>query len=143
MATTSARKPRTTPAAKKTTTSRKTSVPVPAPTDAAETGMSVPVVVQSEAPVVSGPEMKKKELVDLVVERSGIKKRDVKPAIEAALAILGDALASGRDLNLAPLGKIKVTRQKRLAKALVLNARVRQNDEVEAEELDPLAQAAE
>ena len=44
--------------------------------------------------------MRKKELIDLVVERSGLKKKDAKPIIEATLAILGGALADTRELDL-------------------------------------------
>ena len=83
---------------------------------------------QSDQPTV---ELKKNELIDLVVERSGIKKRDAKPAIEAALAILGQALADGRPLNLRPLGKVKVSNMKHKENALVLNLRLRQPSEAE------------
>ena len=69
-----------------------------------------PVVVEGPQPVVSGPVMRKKELIDLVVERSGLKKKDAKPIVEATLAILGEALAEARELNLQPLGKVKVRR---------------------------------
>lgn len=88
-------------------------------------------------------ELKKKELIDLVVARSGGKKRDVKPAVEATLAVLGEMLAEGRDLNLHPMGKLKVTRTKRTENARVLVARIRQREENEISAPDPLAQAAE
>jgi len=44
-------------------------------------------------PVLAEPDLKKKELVDLVVERSGIKKKDAKPVVEAMLAVLGETIA--------------------------------------------------
>lgn len=109
------------------------------------------VVVQQDIPIISQPEMKKKELIELAVARSGIKKRDAKPAIEAALAVLGEALAQGRELNLKPMGKIKVTRMKKAGNGQIINARVRQPDD-SGEEADkggentsetPLAPAAE
>ena len=56
--------------------------------------------------------LKKPELLDEIVTRTNLKKRDVKPAIEAALAILGDALAAGRELNMPPLGKVRVVKAK-------------------------------
>ncbi|UWQ93383.1 HU family DNA-binding protein [Rhodobacteraceae bacterium M382] len=71
--------------------------------------------------------MKKKELVDLAVERSGVKKRDAKPAIEAALAILGETLADGRELNLPPLGKVKINRTADNGKTKVIICKVRQS----------------
>ncbi|MFW2589484.1 HU family DNA-binding protein [Sagittula sp. SSi028] len=143
---------------RKTTTTRKTTTPKSAPTTAnvtldetidanedvlhATTDGGDAVQVE-DIPVIPQPEMKKKELVDLAVERSGIKKRDAKPAIEAALAVLGEALAEGRELNLVPLGKLKVTRMKKGGNGQIINARVRQPEGSENSLDDPLAQAAE
>lgn len=101
-----------------------------------------PVVVTSTDPSVSAPMMKKKELLDAVTERSGVKRRDVKPAVEAMLAILGQALAEGRELNLQPLGKVKINRAKEVQGGRVLITKVRQSDNV-AKPKDPLAEAAE
>ena len=56
--------------------------------------------------------LKKQALVDRVVTASGAKKKDVKQILDAALAVLGDALSAGEELNLPPLGKAKVNRQK-------------------------------
>ncbi|MFZ7090502.1 HU family DNA-binding protein [Primorskyibacter sp. 2E233] len=112
-------------------------VETPAHGAAPDVTASEKAVRQSDAPSVSETaqqpkvEMKKKELIDLVVERSGVKKRDAKPAIEAALVILGQALADGRPLNLQPLGKVKVSNTKQKDNALVLNARVRQSSKDE------------
>ncbi|MEQ5872182.1 HU family DNA-binding protein [Sagittula sp. NFXS13] len=103
-----------------------------------------PQIVQVSAlPLVPQPEVKKKELVEAAVARSGVKKRDAKLAIEAALAVLGKALAEGRDLNLLPLGKLKVTGMKRNGNGHIINARVRQPEESGISVQDPLAQAAE
>ena len=105
-------------AAGKTTTARK-APPKPA-TKAA------PVVVTQTAPVVTVPELKKIDLIDAVVERSGIKKKFAKPVIEAALAVLGETLAEGRGLNLRPLGKVKIQRSKDVSNGKVMTVRVRQ-----------------
>ncbi len=56
--------------------------------------------------------MKLKDLVEQVALSSGVKKKEVKAVIEAALAAMGAALSSGRDLHLPPLGKARVGRQK-------------------------------
>ena len=56
--------------------------------------------------------LKLKDLVEQVAAGSGIKKKDVKTVIEAALAAMGAALSAGRDLHLPPLGKARVGRQK-------------------------------
>ena len=72
--------------------------------------------------------MKKKELIEAVVARSGIKKKDAKPVVEAMLAVLGEALQDGRALNLHPMGKGKINREKKLASGRMLVARIRQNE---------------
>lgn len=56
--------------------------------------------------------LKKPEFIDRVIARVDAKKRDAKPVIEAALAVLADALASGEDVNLPPAGKFRVIRSK-------------------------------
>ena len=58
--------------------------------------------------------LKKPALLDAVVERTNLKKRDVKPAVEAALAVIGDALREGTVVNLPPLGKLRVVKSKSL-----------------------------
>ena len=86
---------------------------------------AAPSVVDALTPVVMSNELRKKELFDLVVARSGMKKKDVKPVVEAMLAVLGDAFAEQREMQLQPLGKIKVQRGKELpdGRALVLKLR--------------------
>lgn len=84
------------------------------------------VVVNAPQPVVAGPMMRKKELINAVVAKSGIKKKDAKPVIEAMLEVLGSALQDGRELNLQPMGKVKVNREKKLAVGKVLITRIRQ-----------------
>lgn len=89
-----------------------------------------PRVVTDAVPSLADPAIKKKELIDAVVERSGIKKKDAKPVIEAMLAVLGKTLAEGREMNLQPLGKIKVNRSKEVQGGTVLIAKVRQSNRV-------------
>ena len=87
-----------------------------------------PVVVEAPQPVVAGPMMRKKELIDAVVAQSGVKKRDAKPVVEAMLQILGDSLRDGRELNLQPLGKVMVRRSKKTQSGTVLMTKVRLKD---------------
>ncbi|MGB7241635.1 MAG: HU family DNA-binding protein [Sulfitobacter sp.] len=87
-----------------------------------------PDLASRAQPVVLGPEMRKKELIDRVVSRSGIKKKDAKPVVEAMLAVLGEALADCRELILPPLGKLKVRREKKLPNGLAMVVKVRQNN---------------
>ncbi|RYH02861.1 hypothetical protein EU805_09485 [Salipiger sp. IMCC34102] len=70
--------------------------------------------------------MKKKEFIDRVLARCGVKKRDAKPAIEATMAELADLLAAGGDLNLPPMGKLKSVKSRDLgngAKVMTLKLR--------------------
>jgi hypothetical protein len=69
--------------------------------------------------------LKKQELVERVVKATGGKKKDVKLMLEAALGVLGDALSAGEELNLPPLGKVKVNRQKTEGGAEVLILKLR------------------
>ena len=55
---------------------------------------------------------KKPEFLERALTRTDIKKRDAKPAIEAALAELSAALLAGEELILPPLGKLKVVKSK-------------------------------
>lgn len=85
-----------------------------------------PTLVNKPQPVVLGPVMRKKELIDTVVTRSGIKKKDAKPVAEAMLAVLGEALAEGRELILPPLGKVVVRKEKKLPRGKMMIVKVRQ-----------------
>ncbi len=70
--------------------------------------------------------MKKPEFLDAVVARTNLKKRDVKPAAEAALAVIAEALVRGDEVNLPPMGKLRVIKSKPLdAGAHVLTLKLR------------------
>lgn len=70
--------------------------------------------------------MRKPELIQAVMAQSGMKKKDVKPVVEAMLAVLGSALQDGRELNLQPMGKVKVNREKKLTEGKMLIVKIRQ-----------------
>ena len=83
-----------------------------------------------EAPAASDPPevmLTKKELVERIVETTGIKRRDVKPVAEAVLQELGSALARGELLNLQPFGKVMVKSSKSLDNADVYQLRLRRS----------------
>jgi len=69
-------------------------------------------VAQDTAPV-----LRKKALIEGAVLRSGQKKRDAKPVVEAVLAILGEALERGDQLNLPPFGKLNAGGRKTARRA--------------------------
>jgi hypothetical protein len=86
----------------------------------------------ANATPASGKEkVKKPAFLDRALLRTDVKKRDAKPAIEAALAELSAALIAGEELVLPPLGKLKVVNSKDLplgAKALTLKLRTMKTD---------------
>ncbi|WP_146346887.1 HU family DNA-binding protein [Phaeobacter marinintestinus] len=134
------RKTPTTTRKRSTTTSRaKASAPVEAPE---------PTVVAVSDPVVAEADLKKKELIDLVVERSGVKKKWAKPTVEAMLAVLGETINSGRELNLQPLGKLRINRTEEKANGRVIICKLRQSlsgsdDDMPDNDDDMNVQAAE
>jgi len=67
------------------------------------------LVVPPREPLLT---LRKKDLVDRVCAESGLKKKDVKPVVEATLKVLGDALQAGSALAIPPLGKARVNRQR-------------------------------
>ena len=85
-----------------------------------------PRVVDAPQPVIVGPMMRKKELIETVVERSGMKKKDVKPVVEMMLTVLGEAIGDNRELNLPPLGRMKIRREKTLPNGRMVVAKIRQ-----------------
>lgn len=76
-----------------------------------------------EASVVT--EVKKKELVEKIAETTGVKKGHTKKVVEALLKEMGDVLQEGGELNVPPLGKLSVNRQKEIANAFILVAKLR------------------
>ena len=126
-------------------TATKTDVAAPAPVAAPEPTAAAPkvapVVVKSAAPTVM-TEMRKEQLLDEVAKRSGAKRKDVKPIVEAALEVMGEALGEGQELNLKPLGKVKIARTKQVANGRVINLRLRQSIQV-IKELEDTQEAAE
>lgn len=125
--------------ASKKTTTKKVGVTVPNDTSQKITPAEGGGVIQ---------ELKKRELIDRVVAASGIKKNQAKPAIEAMLAIVGEALAKGEAMNLEPLGKLKVQKEKDVGAADVYSVRIRRKKPAQAGgpstgPRPPLAKAAE
>lgn len=101
-----------------------------------------PTVVDAPKAVILGPVMRKKELTDTIVTRTGMKKKDVKPVVEQMLAVMGEALGDNRELNLPPFGQLKVRREKTLAKGRMVVAKIRQTTPPTAE-AKPTAEPSE
>lgn len=86
-----------------------------------------PTVVTEMQPVSTDQELKKRELVDMVVERTGVKKKFAKPVVEGVIDVLAEAINEGRELNLQPMGKVKYQRAKDTANARILVTKIRQS----------------
>ena len=91
----------------------------------------------------AGNELKKRELLDAVVQRTGVKKRDAKLVIEAMLTLLAEAIAEGRELNLEPMGKLKTNRVKDTENGRITIMRLKQGSGSNETDRDkePLAEA--
>ncbi len=51
--------------------------------------------------------IKKKEIYDHVTVATGLRKREVREAIDATFAYLFDCLSDGKDVQCSPLGKLR------------------------------------
>ena len=71
---------------------------------------SAEVTDAEDGPIKKGP------LLDKVVERSGIKRSDAKAVMEAIFAVMGEELRNEKDMQLPPLGKLKVVKSKDVGK---------------------------
>ena len=69
--------------------------------------------------------LQKRQLLALVVRRTGLRSNDIKPVVEATLAELGDAIAAGVTLALPPLGRARVTRRLDQVGAEIITLRLR------------------
>ncbi len=94
---------------------------------------------------VKAPSLKKTDLIARAADKSGLKKKDLKPATDAILAALSDALMAGEELVLPPLGRIKVIKSKDLPKGKMLTMKLKSPSAQEiAKDADaPLAEPAE
>ncbi|GHF53420.1 HU family DNA-binding protein [Seohaeicola zhoushanensis] len=98
--------------------------------------------VDGAAPA-AGADLKKAELIELVVARSGLQKKAVKPAVEAILSALGEAIEAGRPLNLPPLGRLRVARTEQKEKGSLSVLKLRRGAGVKDSGKDPLADTGE
>ena len=89
------------------------------------TGMPNVVVVETVKTVVADAPIKKPELIERVMAETGMKKKDVKPVVEAMLAVLGRALVGGEELTVPPLGKLMINRTKEVSNATIVNLKLR------------------
>ena len=89
--------------------------------------------------------LKLRDLIDAAATRAGAKKAQTRPIIEAALALIGEALDRGEALNLPPLGKARVGRAKQVANGAMLTVKLKRGSapRAGAKAKAPLADANE
>ncbi|WP_235971369.1 HU family DNA-binding protein [Palleronia pontilimi] len=98
-----------------------------------------PALVKPAEKVAAGPEVKKKDVIERVIAQlPDVKKKDAKPVIEATLAVMGQALSDGEQLNLQPFGKLRVQRRKDLPNGQALTLKLRRSSQA-LEETEGLA----
>ena len=64
--------------------------------------------------------IKTKDLIDTVAAATGSKKPEVKKIVEATLVAIGRALATGNDMMVPPLGKLRMVKNNGVALTLKL-----------------------
>ncbi len=99
-------------------------------------------VVSEVTPKLTTGEMKKRELIKAVMARSGARQKLAKPVVEAMLSVMGEALAEGRELNLPPMGKVKIQRQKKVSGGMVSVLKLRRTDNMVANTAENAADSA-
>ncbi|MEO9864981.1 MAG: HU family DNA-binding protein [Yoonia sp.] len=93
---------------------------VPVSTPKSAPASAPKAVVSDDGPVKKGP------ILDAVVEKSGIKRSDAKLVVEALFEVMADKLINAEDMQLPPLGKLKIVKTKDVgkgAKAITLKLR--------------------
>lgn len=99
--------------------------------------VSTPKVEIVEDPATQTPEaseavdmtadLKKKELIEAIVARSELKKGVTRETLDVAFAVMAEALDAGRGLNIPPLGKVTINRERQNAagdKVLIAKVRI-------------------
>ena len=116
----------------------KTVVPDPVVTPLAKTAAPQTKIVNPAVSVPQGEMVKKPEFLDRAVERTDVKKREAKPAIEAALAVPAVSLINGEELNLPPMGKLRVVKSNDVGEgAKVLKLKLRTMKDGAGQGADP------
>lgn len=86
--------------------------------------------------------IRRKEMVERIVARSGLKANVVKSVLDPLLREMGEALSRGEVLTLQPLGKLMVNRRKEVSRGEVLFCKLRRTASAKNAP-QPLAKPAE
>ena len=111
---------------KTTTRSSAAKKAAPSPADALMAAAGTAPADPADAGKGEGSEaLDKKQLIDRVVIASGVRKRDVKAAVEAALEAMGAALDEGRQVKIQPLGALRVVKANEGGRSATLTLKLR------------------
>ena len=105
----------------------KASTPTTAPATATKPKAKPAATAATPSGAAPAPALfiRRKEFVARVVATSGLKPNAVKTALDAILQEMGDALSNGEALQLPPLGKLSVKRQKDLRNGEMMVCKLR------------------
>lgn len=124
------------PKAEKAASTVKAAAPKRSRTKAAITkpGAAAKAARVAPASATASTELTKKALVERFMEETGMKKGEARKAVDAMLVVLHGAIHEGRDMAVAPLGKIKVVRKKETpnGELAVLRVKLRDPDKMPA-----------
>lgn len=85
--------------------------------------------------------VRRKELVERIAEKSGMKPNLIKSVLDAVLLEIGDALSGGESVRVQPLGQLSVNRRKELPDGEVLVCKLRRRNQTIDPEVTTLASA--
>ncbi|WP_339107340.1 HU family DNA-binding protein [Thioclava sp. GXIMD4216] len=95
---------------------------------------AMPVDTEAATPPQAQIALRKKDLIERVVARSGLKKPQVKAAMDALLEELGEALSQDVPLILPPLGKLRVARRDTKGQGEVMVLKLRRSSAAQGPE---------
>ncbi len=94
--------------AKKSTATKKTTTAVPKAKTASKVAVETATITPAAEEKIIDPNMiKKKDIYDHVSVSTGLRKRDVREAVDSLLEYFHKSLSAGKTLQVPPLGKIK------------------------------------
>ena len=80
---------------------------------------------EDSGPAAEGrPVIKRKEFFERIAESSGARKGEVRKVAAATLEAISLALQAGEDLNIPPLGRIKLIKERQTAQRQALTVRI-------------------
>ncbi|MFD2172597.1 HU family DNA-binding protein [Rhodobacter lacus] len=88
------------------------------------------------AAVAARVQVKKKDLIERVALKGGVKKAAARDLTDAVLAVMAEALEAGETLVVPPLGKLSLARRTERAGSAVLHLRLKRAGAQEGEKKD-------